>query len=149
MTEEPAATGQRTGSSRPRIVQTAKASDQSHVFQAGQDILLTPESAALVAATAIFGKAFLEALGQRAGDGVANIPRQVHDLVSARKRRKGKTEVHLGTGSDVAAKIAIAADTPDEARLALLDLDVTAEDLRGKLLRWDDSAAAWRPVDDQ
>ena len=28
-------------------------------------------------------------------------------------------------------------DLPDEARLALLDLDVTADDLRGKLLRWD------------
>ena len=97
---------------------------------------------------AIFGKAFLETLGQRAGDGVANIPRQVHDLVSARKRRKGKTEVHLGLAGDVAAKIAITEDTPDEARLALLDLDVTADAVRGKTLRWDSSASAWRPADD-
>jgi hypothetical protein len=39
-------------------------------------------------------------------------------------------------------------DTPDEARLALLDLDVTAEELSGKVLRWDSSASAWRPDSD-
>jgi hypothetical protein len=162
MTEEPAATGQRTGPSdavqhsrpydehaEPRIEQTARASDSSSVYQVGGEILLSPESAALVAAITIFGKAFLETLGQRAGDGAANIPRQVFDLVSARKRRTGKTEVHLGTDSDEAATIAVTADTPDEARLALLDLDVTADELRGKLLRWDGSASAWRPDDDQ
>jgi hypothetical protein len=38
---------------------------------------------------------------------------------------------------DATAVIAVAEDTPDEARLALLDLDVTADELRGRLLRWE------------
>ena len=35
-------------------------------------------------------------------------------------------------------------DLPDEARLALLDLDVTAEDACSKYLRWDNDSMAWR-----
>jgi hypothetical protein len=159
MTENPAATGQRAGSSdaiqhsrphderaEPHFEQTDWTIESS-VYNVAGELLLSPESAALAAAMAIFGKAFLETLGQRAGDGVANIPKQVHDLVSARKRRKGESEVYLGTGSDEAATIAVTADTPDEARLALLDLDVTADELRGKLLRWDSDSSAWRPAD--
>ncbi len=38
---------------------------------------------------------------------------------------------------------------PDEARLAVLDLDVTADVVRGQVLRWDSSASAWQPADDQ
>jgi hypothetical protein len=30
-----------------------------------------------------------------------------------------------------------------------LDLDVTADALRGTLLHWDSGASAWRPADDQ
>jgi hypothetical protein len=80
-----------------------------------------------LATAAIYSKAFVEALAKRHADGVA-------DLVRTRVRRKGKT-----------ATIAITADLPDEARLALLDLDVTADELRGKLVRWDSTTSTWRP----
>jgi len=104
---------------------------------------ITPEQLALVAAVSIYSKAFLEALAKRHADAVA-------DLVRKRFRKNGKdTELEIGLDGDTAAKIVVTADTPDEARLALLDLDVTADDLRGKLLRWDGSASAWRPADDQ
>lgn len=43
------------------------------------------------------------------------------------------------------ALVVVTDDLPDEARLALLDLDVTAPELRGKLLRWDEAAGEWRP----
>ena len=88
-------------------------------------------------AVAVFSKAFLETLGRRAGDGVADLPKRVGDLVRRRIRKNGKSvETHIGTGDDRVAVIVVTDDLPDEARLALLDLDVTAPELRGKLLGW-------------
>ena len=94
-----------------------------------------------------FSSAFVQALGQRAADGTV---KRVGDLVHTHVRRKGKPdETLIGVDDGTAATIAITEDTPDEARLALLDLDVTADELRGKLLRWDSSVSAWRPDPDQ
>jgi hypothetical protein len=107
--------------------------------------IFSPEVVALATATAIFSKAFLETLGSRAGDGVANLPRHVGDLVRTwHRRRSGGEEYRIQLDGSTAA-IAVTKATPDEARLALLDLDVTAEELRGKLLRWDTAASAWLP----
>ena len=66
--------------------------------------------------------------------------------VRTRFRKKGKDpELLVGPDGDAAAKLVITKDTPDEARLAVLDLDVTAEEVRGRDLRWDAEAQAWRP----
>lgn len=107
-----------------------------------QDVVISPtaEELALLAALTVFAKAFLETLGRRAGDGLA-------DLVRARPLRRGKTTGALVSVDDAAATIVITTDLPDEARLALLDLDVTAEELRGMLLHWDRAAGAWCPVE--
>ena len=89
-----------------------------------------------------FSAAFVQALGQRAADGAA---KRMGDLVQKRLPRKGKPdECRIGVEDGSAATIAITADTPDEARLALLDLDVTAEEVRGKTMRWDNDVMAWR-----
>jgi hypothetical protein len=104
---------------------------------------LTPENLALATAAAIYAKTFLETLAKRHADAL-------EDLVETRIRRKGKPdEYRIGVEDGSAATIAITEDTPDEARLALLDLDVTADELRGKLLRWDSSTSAWRPDPDE
>ncbi len=106
------------------------------------EFLATPEQLALFAAVSVYSKAFVEALAKRHADGVANLVRKL-------VRRKGKPdETRIGVADGSAATIAITADTPDEARLALLDLDVTADAVRGKVLRWDSSASAWRPAGD-
>jgi hypothetical protein len=103
----------------------------------------SPEMVALLGAAAIYSKAFLETLAKRHADGVA-------DLVGKQFRKNGKTaEVEIGVDGGSVATIAVTADMPDEARLALLDLDVTANDLRGKVLRWNSSASAWRPDPDE
>ena len=103
---------------------------------------LMPEQWALVAAASIYSKAFVEALAKRHADGVA-------DLVRKRVRRKDKPdEYRIGLDGDGAATVVVTDDLPDEARLALLDLDVTADDLRGKLLRWDHETSTWHPDDD-
>jgi hypothetical protein len=65
-------------------------------------------------------------------------------LASARRlRREGK-----GEPEKVPTRVGITQDLPNEARLALLDLDVTAEEVRGKTLRWDATACAWLPDDE-
>ncbi len=103
---------------------------------------LSPELWALATVAAVYSKAFLEALAKKNADALA-------DLVRARFRRTGNNaEAEIGLPDEETATIAITADTPDEARLALLDLDVTADELHGKVLRWDSSASAWRPDDD-
>ena len=91
-------------------------------------------------AVSIYAKAFLETLAKHHADAVA-------DRLRTWFRKDDETVIGLDDGS--AAKIVVTADIPDEARIALLDLDVTADDLRGKLLHWDRDASAWRPADDK
>jgi hypothetical protein len=106
---------------------------------------LMPETVALAAAAAIYSKAFLETLGKRTGEGVANLPKGVSELIRRRIRNRGRPEYHIGVPGRATAIVVVTEDLPDEARLALLDLDVTADALRGKLLRWDSTAASWLP----
>jgi hypothetical protein len=104
---------------------------------------LTPDLWPLLGAAAIYAKTFLETLAKRHADAL-------EDLVETRLRRNGsKTEAEIGLDGDTTAKIVVTADTPDEARLALLDLDVTADEIRGKQLRWDRAASEWRPYGDK
>ena len=98
---------------------------------------------ALIAAASIYSKAFLEALAKRHADGIS-------DELNKRFRSKGlTTEFQVSVDGDASATVVVTRDLPDEARLALLDLDVTADELRGKVLRWDRATSAWRPDDDQ
>jgi hypothetical protein len=95
-----------------------------------------------------FSSAFIQALGQRAAGGAAKLPKRAADLVCKHVRKKGRPdEYRIGVDGGSAATIVITADTPDEARLALLDLGVAAPELRGKELRWDPANAEWRPSD--
>jgi hypothetical protein len=104
------------------------------------------EIAVAAYAVGIFSKAFLETLGKRAADGAADLPRRAGELVRRSVRRKDETvEVHIGTGDDRAAVIVVTEDLPDEARLALLDLDVTADEVRGNVLHWNTALSAWLP----
>ncbi len=97
-----------------------------------------------------FSSAFIQALGQQAAGESAKLPKRVRDLVKKRVRRKDEPdEYRIGVRDGSAATIVVTEDTPDDARLALLDLDVTADELRGKLLRWDSGSSSWRPADDQ
>jgi hypothetical protein len=103
----------------------------------------SPEQFLLVAAIAIYSKAFLETLAKHNADGLI-------EAVRARFRKNGKTrELLVGPEDGSAATLVITSKTPDEARLALLDLDVTAEELRGKTLRWDEKTMTWRPDDSE
>jgi hypothetical protein len=115
------------------------------VIQCHRHLYLT-ETVVTATALTIFCKAFVETLGRRAGESAANLL----DRVRIKLLRKSDSyEYHLGVEGVAAAAIVVTDDLPDEAKLALLDLDVTADELRGKLLRWDGSASVWRPADDK
>ncbi len=99
----------------------------------------SPEQLLLLAAVAIYSKAFLETLGKHNAEGLS-------EFVRARFRKNGKaTELLIGPDDGAAATLVITSDTPDEARLAVLDLDVTAENVRGQHLLWDSATETWRP----
>jgi hypothetical protein len=98
-----------------------------------------PEQLALLAGATIYAKAFLETLAKHNAEGLIG-------AVRTRVRKKGNAaELLVGPNDDAAATLVITSDTPDEARLAVLDLDINAEDLRGNFLRWDAEAEIWRP----
>ena len=91
--------------------------------------------APLMAATGIYSKTFLETLAMHNAEALL-------DAVHARK--KGKTIAFLvAADGDAIAKFVVRGDLPDTARLALDDLDVAGEALRGKILRWDAKAMTW------
>lgn len=111
-------------------------------------VVASPEGTAFATAVTIYSKAFLEALGKRTGESVADLSKRVGGLVRARIRKRGEpARVAIGLAEKASAVFLIGEDTPDEARLALLDLDVTAPELRGKGLRWDGDAQVWKPLD--
>jgi hypothetical protein len=93
----------------------------------------------LVGLAIAYSKTFLDTLAKNNADWLS-------EAVRARYRKRGKVrEALIGADNGAAATLVITSDTPDEARLALLDLDVTADDLRGRNLRWDSQTNTWRP----
>ena len=82
------------------------------------------------------GAPFLQALSQRAANSVADISKQVTDAVRKHLQRKGHP--------DDTPRIELPDNMTDEAWLALFEM-VEANELRGKVLRWDAKAMAWRP----
>jgi hypothetical protein len=87
------------------------------------------------------GVPFVQALSQRAANGVADLSKQVTDAVRKHVKQKGRP------GDTPLIELP---DNPtDEAWLALFEM-VKTNELRGKVLRWDSSASVWRPdPDDQ
>lgn len=101
--------------------------------------------AAIVAASASltpFISAFMNRLGERLGDAVSF--RWIWKVVRAGTVTGGK----LAVTDDTAAPpltIVIDKDLSDDARLALIELDPTATELRGKTLIWVEQERRWRP----
>jgi hypothetical protein len=99
----------------------------------------SPEKVILLGSMGVYLTTFLQTLAKNNADGLS-------EFVRTRFRKNGKaTELLVGPDDGGAATLVITSDTPDEARLAVLDLDVTAEDVRGQLLRWDSETETWRP----
>lgn len=92
--------------------------------------------------------AFAKKLGDELGDGATILIKAWMHRGSAIVRAR----VHRGSGpvqtelpEHVEVLCAISSDTPDEARLALLDIDPTAPELRGATLHWNAEHNQWQP----
>ena len=100
---------------------------------------ITPAETILLGLVGLYSKTFVETLAK--GNAEALI-----EAVRTRFRKKGKaTEALVGPDDGSAAVVVLTSDIPDEARLALLDMDLTAENLPGQLLRWNAEGRTWRP----
>jgi len=99
---------------------------------------ITLEELVIASMAVSYAKAFAETLGKNHAEGLSK-------AVRTRIRKHGKVrEALVGPDDGTAAVLVLTSETPDEARLALLDLDVTAEDVRGQYLRWDPETETWR-----
>jgi hypothetical protein len=105
---------------------------------------ITPDDLLIASTVIVFGKAYIESLARRAGDGTVDLLKRIRF-----RRERGTGDTLLEVDGRAAAAVVVTEDLPDEARLALLDLDVTAPDLRGQELRWDEAGGGWRPSEAQ
>ncbi len=139
------------GSSQPDDDRLAAAWDKLAALQAELDERgvkvynnLTPEQWVLLGTASLYAhfyfKSFVETLGKRHADAVA-------DLMRIRKNGK-KTEAEVGLPGGESPKVVLVEGMSDLAWLALFDIALAAEDLRGKTLRWDSGTSTWRPADD-
>jgi hypothetical protein len=88
--------------------------------------------------------AFCTELGRRLGGTVADWSGRMH--LRRKANSSATTELVVETGS-VSTVIEVGEDLSDEAKLALLDLDVESNGIRGKRLEWDEQVRAWLPKD--
>ena len=94
-----------------------------------------------------FVTAFCTELGKRSGGSAADWAARI------RVRPRGKVgekadQVELSLAGDGSAVVVILeSELPDEARLALLDLDIKDPSFQGKSLGWDTESESWRPIE--
>jgi hypothetical protein len=93
-----------------------------------------------------FVNAFCAELGKRFGGTVADWTSRVYLRRRRDDSKKADLVVEVNNGVTV---VELEEGLTDEARLALLDLDIEAEAMRGQRLRWDTTAGVWVPVGKQ
>ncbi|KUN90391.1 hypothetical protein [Streptomyces caeruleatus] len=107
----------------------------------------SPEMIVTVLGSAAIGPfvmAFATKLGERLGASV--------NIRLPRRRRSSGDQVEFVVTSDSlptnrsSVTVEVAAELTDEARLALIELDVRRPELWGHHLRWDEGVKAWLPV---
>jgi len=103
---------------------------------------ITVEVITAVAAVAIFGRAFLESLGKRTGEAVA-------DLVAKRVRlwrniHPNNPSAEIALDGEHTVRFLVSKNLTDEARLALLDFDPSDPKWNGKELYWSPDDGQWR-----
>ena len=90
-----------------------------------------------------FVEAYVKALGGKLGETTAALLARL-SLDSIVRLTQGRP---VAIGADQAAAVELDPSLPDEARLALIDLDLKDPRIQGAVLRWDREAGQWRPLD--
>lgn len=107
---------------------------------------------AAVATTATAVVPYVKAIAAELGKRTVEAAPKVYRGMYCRLRFRGKgskalveaAEIQIALDSAVIT-VVLTKELPDEARLMLLDLDLTSDEFRGRALRWDDAAGAWLP----
>jgi hypothetical protein len=86
-----------------------------------------------------FVTAFCTELGKRFGGSVA-------DWIARVRRSQAGVTLDIPVDGDITV-VELAEDLPDDARLALIDLDFTNPSVRGHRLRWDAETQSWVTIE--
>jgi hypothetical protein len=92
-----------------------------------------------------FTQSYFGKLGERLGDSTADFLSHIklHRWVIINTYKMERLVI---TYQAAETTIILPHQMTDQARLALIDLDVTTEEIRGNTLRWDSASETWRPV---
>ena len=101
------------------------------------------ETVLIAAAVSPFVTAFATKLGERLGTEV------MIKRLSWRERRRRRGELVVESPYTPSITLEVGTGLTDEARLALIELDVGRPELWGHRLRWDEGVKAWLPVPDR
>jgi hypothetical protein len=88
-----------------------------------------------------FAEAFASKLGERLGESTAAAVSKIRLFRGVRPPLE-KFEALQATTDTL---IVIPEVLSDDARLALIDIDLTQDEIRGKILRWDSESKTWNP----
>ena len=124
------------------------ARDHGQVFGAGSGVLITFEDVAVgFAALKVLGpfaEAFAAKLGERLGESTAHAVSRIRLFTRRHDDRAEPSGGMLAVRTAAEQTIVVLpADLTDDARLALVDIDPTVDEVRGAVLRWDPVAGAW------
>jgi hypothetical protein len=90
-----------------------------------------------------FAESFASKLGERLGDSAADAASRIRLLRRGGRNPQRTLVIQQGTAETA---IVVPEQLSDDAWLALVDLDVTADGVRGAIIRWDNDTRRWRPV---
>jgi hypothetical protein len=125
------------------MTESTKSSSTSSGYNIGHiqaTNVVVGEAVVLAGTLGPFLTAFSTELGRRFGGTVADWASRIR----LRRRRGEPTEVGLTITDDGAVTVLeLDEGLSDEARLALIDLDIKADGVRGHRLKWDTQATAW------
>lgn len=109
------------------------------------------ETAAVVATTTAVVP-YVQAIATELGKRTVEVAPKAYRGISCRLRFRGRGSKALVEAAEIEVRldsvvttVVLTKELPDEARLMLLDLDLTSDEFRGKALRWDSTAGAWLP----
>ncbi|MFD8529407.1 hypothetical protein ACFV0L_18505 [Streptosporangium canum] len=93
-----------------------------------------------------FLETFASKLGERFGESTGQVLGRIRVI---RRRNRASAELEIDDPATHAPTVLVLpADFSEEARLAVIELDITAEKVRGATMHWNPDTGAWEPTED-
>jgi hypothetical protein len=111
------------------------------------DLCIDVGAVVIALASGAFLRSFCEELGKRLGGSAADWMSRVRVRRKPRDDNKAELTVLLHD-SETIVELDVEGMFSDEAKLALIDLDLSAEGIRGHRVKWDAKARQWVVADE-